>query len=350
MIELIGLEKPALASMLEQMGQPRMRASQLWHWLYHQGAADFSRMTSLSKEFRALLSREFTIFRPKVPETRESADGTIKWLLDMNGAMVETVYIPEEDRGALCVSSQAGCALGCGFCRTGSMGFTRNLTAAEIVGQVLAARDILGEWPTPTQEGRKISNIVLMGMGEPLSNLDNVSAAARIMYDDSGIGISRRRITLSTAGIADRIPDVAGLGVKLAVSLHFSDNETRSRFMPVNRKYPLETLMAACRKFQSAAKQTRVTFEYLMIAGVNDSEADASRLIKLAKGLDAKFNLIPFNGWEGCALEPSSPAAMQRFAAILKKAGLAAPIRVSRGADIGGACGQLAGRKFLDNQ
>jgi 23S rRNA (adenine2503-C2)-methyltransferase len=341
-ISLIGLERVQLRDALAPLGLPPFRVRQLWHWIYHRGVRDFAAMTTLGKDLRGGLQQHFTLARPVVALEQTSRDATRKWLLRFaDGKQAETVFIPETDRGALCLSSQVGCTLTCAFCHTGTQPLVRNLTAGEIVGQLLLARDSYGEWPTAS-EGRLISNIVLMGMGEPLFNYDSVAAALRIAMDPEGIAISRRRITLSTAGVVPLIPRVgAELGVKLAVSLHAPTDELRDRLVPLNRKYPIAELMAACRGYPGADNARRITFEYVMLKGVNDSPTDARALARLVAGIPCKFNLIPFNAWPGSAFECSSADAMTRFAQILNDAGYTAPIRTPRGRDIMAACGQL---------
>jgi len=341
-VNLIGFDRGELAGELEAMGEPAYRAKQLWHWIYHRGARDFSDMTSLSKDFRGNLAERFSIARPDVARAQISADGTRKWLLkfaDANEA--ECVHIPEDDRGALCVSSQVGCTLNCTFCHTGTQKLVRNLTAGEIVGQVMLARDDLNEWPSP-KEGRLLSNIVLMGMGEPFYNYDSVAKAVRIVMDNEGIAISRRRITLSTAGVVPMIRRCGEeLGVKLAVSLHAVTDELRDEIVPLNRKYPIAELLAACRDYPGSSQARRITFEYVMLKGVNDSVAEARALVKLLSGIPAKVNLIPFNPWPGAPYECAAPEAIRAFAAVLMKAGFIAPVRTPRGQDIMAACGQL---------
>jgi 23S rRNA (adenine2503-C2)-methyltransferase len=343
---LIGQTRAELADALLAAGDRRdglaMRARQLWHWLYHRGARDFAQMTSIAKDMRARLEQNFVIDRPGVADLRHSRDGTRKWLLRFaDGEEAECVHIPEADRGALCVSAQVGCTLTCRFCHTGTQKLVRNLTAAEIVGQVLIARDALGEWPTP--EGpRLLSNIVMMGMGEPLYNFDNVARALKIVMDGEGLSISKRRITLSTAGVVPMMRRAgAELGVNLAVSLHAVRDEVRDVIVPLNKKYPIAELLAACRDYPGANNARRITFEYVMLKGVNDSPADARELVRLIAGIPAKVNLIPFNSWPGAPYECSTPAAMRAFAEIVNDAGFSAPIRTPRGRDIMAACGQL---------
>jgi len=339
---LLGLERADLARLMAEIGEAPFRARQLWHWIYHQGASDFQAMTTLSKRLRDQLDAHFSVRRPAVKIEQRSEDGTRKWLLRFDdGNEAEAVFIPEEDRGALCVSSQVGCTLTCKFCHTGTQRLVRNLTAGEIVSQLLVARDSYGEWPSPTGE-RLLTNIVLMGMGEPLFNYDNVAAALRIAMDPEGIAISRRRITLSTSGVVPMIPRVGReLGVKLAISLHAVSDELRDVLVPINRRYPIAELIQACRDYPGADNARRITFEYVMLKGVNDSPADAKALARLVAGIPAKFNLIPFNPWPGSSFECSTGEAMQRFAEILNNAGYTAPLRTPRGRDIMAACGQL---------
>jgi len=339
---LAGLGRAELEAEVRGLGEPGFRARQLWHWIYHQGARDFAAMTTLAKGFRARLAEAYSLDRPRVVSAQVSMDGTRKWLLRLaDGQEVETVYIPEDDRGTLCVSAQVGCTLTCRFCHTGTQALVRNLSAAEIVGQIMTALDDLGDWPR-TREGRRITNLVMMGMGEPLYNYDNVAAAIRIVLDDQGLAISKRKITLSTAGVVPLIERCgAELGVGLAVSLHAVRDELRDQLVPLNRKYPIAELLAACRAYPGAHNARRITFEYVMLDGVNDSEADARELTRLLCDLPAKVNLIPFNPWPGAPFECSSKRAIARFAKILNDAGLSAPVRVSRGQDIMAACGQL---------
>ena len=339
---LIGLSRDELAAHLTQMGEKPFRAKQLWHWIYYRGETDFSRMTTLAKDFRARLAETCSLERPGITTELSSEDKSRKWLLKFaEGHEAECVFIPEDDRGALCVSSQVGCTLTCKFCHTGTQLFVRNLTAAEIVGQVMVARDSYGEWPAPAGE-RLLSNIVVMGMGEPLMNYDEVAKALHIIMDGEGIAISKRRITLSTSGIVPLIKRCGEeLGVKLAISLHAVTDELRNEIMPINRKYPLKDLLAACREYPGADNARRITFEYVMLKDINDSPADARALAKLVKGIPAKFNLIPFNPWPGVTYECSSQQAMRRFSNILNDAGYSAPIRQPRGRDIMAACGQL---------
>jgi 23S rRNA (adenine2503-C2)-methyltransferase len=339
---LFGLGRAALATELAAFGAEPFRARQLWHWIYHRGATDFAAMTSLSKTFREELAAHYGLQRPTVSRALTSIDGTRKWLLRFpDGQEVETVHIPEEDRGTLCVSSQVGCTLSCSFCHTGTQRLVRNLAAAEIVAQVMTARDYLGEWPSP-QSDRQVTNIVLMGMGEPLLNYDNVAEALKIVMDPEGLSISRRKITLSTAGVVPMIRRCgAELGVNLAVSLHAVRDDVRDRLVPLNRKYPIAELLDACRSYPGASNARRITFEYVMLKGVNDSPAEARELVRLLAGIPAKVNLIPFNPWPGAPFECSSDAAIEAFSDIVFAAGYSAPVRTPRGRDILAACGQL---------
>ena len=339
---LAGLSRDELAAELTALGEKPFRAKQLWHWIYHRGVTDFAEMTTLSKDFRQRLAETHAVRRPEVAVAQVSKDGTRKWLLRLaDGQEVETVYIPESDRGTLCVSSQVGCTLTCKFCHTGTQRLVRNLSPAEIVGQIMVARDGLGEWPSPA-EGRLITNIVLMGMGEPLYNYENVATAMKIAMDQEGLSVSKRKITLSTSGV---VPEMARCGreldVNLAVSLHATSDEVRDMIMPINKKYPLKMLLDACRNYPGTNNARRITFEYVMLKGVNDSEDDARRLIKLLKGIPAKVNLIPFNPWPGSFFECSDKATITRFADILSAAHISSPVRATRGEDILAACGQL---------
>jgi 23S rRNA (adenine2503-C2)-methyltransferase len=348
-IELIGLSKEELQQALTDIGEKPFRAKQLWQWLYFFGETDFNKMSNLSKNLRTKLADKFTITRPKIVAEQISADKTHKWLLEFNdGQRVEMVYIPENDCGAVCISTQVGCAVGCKFCHTGSQKLTRNLTAAEIVSQFMVARDTYGEWPSPTNEIRYLSNIVVMGMGEPLHNMENTIKALNILTDGDGIAISRRRITLSTSGVAPNIVSVMKeTGVRLAISLHAPNNDLRSAIMPINKRYPLEDVLSACREYQNNDGGRYITFEYLLLDGINDSLECAKELIALMKKykLKASFNLIPFNPWPGCSFKPSSNNRVHAFAHELESAGFAAPIRVARGQDILAACGQLKSQK-----
>lgn len=349
---LIGLTRAELAQRLVQAGvaerQARMRADQLWRWMYHYGAADFLAMSNVAKGLRGDLAGAFSLARPVVLERQISVDGTRKWLIALGpGVEVEAVYIPDVGRaGALCVSSQVGCTLTCKFCHTGTQKLVRNLTAAEIVAQVMLARDELEEWPTPERPlndgDRRLSNIVFMGMGEPLYNLDEAAKAIEVISDGDGLAISRRRITVSTAGVAPQIPELgARTGAMLAISLHATNNPLRDVLVPLNKKYPLEALFAAIRAYPGLSNARRVTFEYVMLKGVNDSLAEAKALVRLLAGVPAKINLIPFNPWPGAPYECSDWATIEAFAEVLNRAGYASPIRTPRGRDILAACGQL---------
>ncbi|WP_424814241.1 23S rRNA (adenine(2503)-C(2))-methyltransferase RlmN [Roseococcus sp. YIM B11640] len=342
--DLVGLTREELAEEMAAIGEKPFRAKQLWHWIYHQGVRDFAVMNSIAKPLQAKLAERFTIGRPGISTEQTSTDGTRKWLFKWrDGQEVETVYIPDDDRGALCISTQVGCTLSCSFCHTGTQKLVRNLGTAEIVGQFMAARDSYGEWPTPKgEEGRRVSNIVVMGMGEPLYNYEATARALNIVMDHEGIALSRRRITLSTSGVVPMM-DKCGeeLGVNLAVSLHAVRDDLRDELVPLNRKYPIAELLAACRRYPGASNARRITFEYVMLRGVNDSEAEAHELVRLLRDLPAKVNLIPFNPWPGSAYQTSTPEAVRRFAAILNDAGYSSPIRRPRGRDILAACGQL---------
>jgi 23S rRNA (adenine2503-C2)-methyltransferase len=345
---LCGMTRAELAAALVAAdvvpaAKAKMRATQLWRWIHHYGVTDFERMTDVAKDTRATLSQAFTLVRPEIVERQVSKDGTRKYLIRLApGIEVETVYIPDVGRaGALCVSSQVGCTLNCTFCHTGTQALVRNLTAAEIVAQVQVARDDLEEWPSP-KEDRRLTNIVFMGMGEPLYNLDHVAAAIDIIADNEGIAISRRRITVSTSGV---VPELHDLGEKtqamLAISLHATNDALRDVLVPLNKKYPLDQLMAGIRAYPGLSNARRVTFEYVMLKGVNDTPAEAKALLQLLKGIPAKINLIPFNPWPGTAYECSSWSTIEAFAAILNRGGYASPIRTPRGRDILAACGQL---------
>ena len=349
-INLVGLTREQLRDALIAAGTPekqaKMRVGQIWQWVYHWGVRDFGAMTNLAKDYRALLDRHFTIERPEVVTRQISADGTRKYLLRIAGGHeVEAVYIPEEGRGTLCISSQVGCTLTCSFCHTGTQKLVRNLTAGEIVGQVMVARDDLGEWPEPGQgsiQDRLVSNIVLMGMGEPLYNFENVRDAMRVVMDGEGIALGRRRITLSTSGVVPEIARTAEeIGCQLAISFHATTDEVRDRLVPINRKWNIATLLAALRDYPRLSNSERITFEYVMLKGVNDSDADARRLVKLIAGIPAKINLIPFNEWPGAPYQRSDWERIEAFADIVYKAGYASPIRTPRGEDIMAACGQL---------
>ncbi|MFC7702884.1 23S rRNA (adenine(2503)-C(2))-methyltransferase RlmN [Plastorhodobacter daqingensis] len=349
-VNLVGLTREAMRDALIAAGtnekQAKMRVGQIWQWIYHWGVRDFAAMTNLAKEYRALLDQAFTVTIPEIVSRQISEDGTRKYLVRIAGGHeVETVYIPEEGRGTLCISSQVGCTLTCSFCHTGTQKLVRNLTAAEIVGQIMLARDDLGEWPVPgapKDETRLISNIVLMGMGEPLYNFDNVRDAMRIAMDGEGISLSRRRITLSTSGVVPEIAKTAEeIGCLLAVSFHATTDEVRDKLVPINKKWNIETLLNALRDYPRLSNSERITFEYVMLKDVNDSDADARRLVKLISGIPAKINLIPFNEWPGSAYQRSDWSRIKAFADIIYKAGYASPIRTPRGEDIMAACGQL---------
>lgn len=341
-INLVGLSRAELEAELKSFGLPAFRARQLWHWIYHRGATAFDVMTTIAKDTQAKLAAHYALDRPEMSRAQQSLDGTSKWLLKFgDGSEVESVHIPEEDRGTLCVSSQVGCTLTCKFCHTGTQRLVRNLTAAEIVQQVLVARDRLSEWPAPP-DGRLISNIVMMGMGEPLYNFDEVAKALKIVMDHEGIAISKRRITLSTAGVVPMMKRCGEeIGTNLAVSLHAVTDEVRDVIVPINKKYPLAELIQACRDYPGVNNARRITFEYVMLRGVNDSPADARALVKLIRGIPAKINLIPFNAWPGAPYECSSDEAIQVFGDIVNAAGYASPVRTPRGRDILAACGQL---------
>jgi 23S rRNA (adenine2503-C2)-methyltransferase len=352
---LVGLSRAELAEQLGSIGVPehqrKMRVQQLWHWMYVRGAQTFADMTSVSKVLRAELEQHFTVDRPEVVAEQISEDGTRKWLLRLPSGLageraheVECVYIPETDRGTLCVSSQVGCTLNCSFCHTGTQRLVRNLTPGEIAGQVMVARDRLNDWvdrETPNSN-RLVTNIVMMGMGEPLYNFDAVRDALLIVSDNEGIGISRRRITLSTSGVVPNITRAGDeIGVMLAISLHAVRDELRDELVPLNRKYPIAELLEACRNYPGLSNSRRITFEYVMLKGVNDSLDDAKRLVKLLKGIPAKINLIPFNPWPGSAYECSDWDQIEKFSEYVFNAGYSSPVRTPRGRDILAACGQL---------
>ena len=345
---LCGLTRAELAAALVAadvvpLAKAKMRATQLWRWIHHYGVTDFERMTDVAKETRAALAEAFSLTRPEIVERQVSKDGTHKYLIRLGpGIEVETVYIPDVGRaGALCVSSQVGCTLNCTFCHTGTQALVRNLTASEIVAQVQVARDDLEEWPSP-KEDRRLTNIVFMGMGEPLYNLDNVAASIDIISDNEGIAISRRRITVSTSGVVPQLHDLGeNSQAMLAISLHATNDTLRDVLVPLNKKYPLADLMAGIRAYPGLSNARRVTFEYVMLKGVNDTPAEAKALVQLLKGIPAKINLIPFNPWPGTEYECSSWSTIEAFAAILNKGGYASPIRTPRGRDILAACGQL---------
>ena len=348
---LVGLTRDALRNALMSAGtsekQSKMRTGQLWQWIYQKGVREFDQMTNLSKEYRTLLANNFVVAIPEVVSKQVSTDGTRKYLVRIAGGHeVETVYIPEKDRGTLCISSQVGCTLTCSFCHTGTQKLVRNLTAGEIIGQVMLARDDLGEWPesgrNPVNTARLLSNIVLMGMGEPLYNFENVRDAMKIAMDPEGIQLSRRRITLSTSGVVPEIARTATeIGCLLAISFHGTTDEVRDKLVPINKRWNLEALLEALRDYPKVSNSERITFEYVMLKGVNDADEDAHRLVQLIKGIPAKVNLIPFNPWPGAPYERSSNNRINAFAEIIYQAGYASPVRKPRGEDIFAACGQL---------
>jgi 23S rRNA (adenine2503-C2)-methyltransferase len=347
-VELVGLSKDQIRAELEATGlEPRhakLRAKQIWHWIYNRGVSDFSAMSDIAKPQRGWFAERLAISRPEVVEAQVSSDGTRKWLLRTHdGHDFEMVFIPDADRGTLCVSSQVGCTLNCRFCHTGTMQLVRNLEPAEIVGQVMLARDALGEWPSQP-EGRMLTNIVMMGMGEPLYNFDNVRDALKIVMDGDGLGLSRRRITLSTSGVVPMMARAGEeIGVNLAVSLHAVSKEIRDEIVPLNRKYGIEQLLEACAAYPGANNARRITFEYVMLKGKNDSDEDARELVRLIRKyrLPAKVNLIPFNPWPGATYECSEPERIRAFSNIVFESGISAPVRTPRGRDIDAACGQL---------
>ena len=345
-MSLIGLSPDDLKTALVEAGIAQnaapMRARQLWNWIYVHGARDFASMTNLAKDFRGLLAEHFTLARPEIVTEQISEDGTRKWLLRCGpGIEFETVFIPEPGRGTLCVSSQVGCTLNCRFCHTGTQKLVRNLTPGEIVGQVMIARDALNDWPS-TAEGRRLTNVVMMGMGEPLYNFDNVKAAIAIIADGDGLALSKRRVTLSTAGVVPMIRRAGEeIGSSLAISLHSARDDVRDVIVPLNRKYKLAELLQACRDYPGVSNSRRITFESVMLKGVNDSAADARELIKAIRGIPAKINLIPFNPWPGAPYECSDWEQIEKFAEIVNRAGYASPVRTPRGRDIMAACGQL---------
>ena len=350
-VNLVGLTRDALRDVLTTNGTPekqaRMRVNQIWQWVYQWGVRDFDAMTNLSKTYRAELSEAFVIKIPEIVTKQVSEDGTRKYLVRIAGGHeVETVYIPETDRGTLCISSQVGCTLTCSFCHTGTQKLVRNLTAGEIIGQVMLARDDLGEWPEPGKSTRDtqrlLSNVVLMGMGEPLYNFDNVRDAMKIAMDPEGISLSRRRITLSTSGVVPEIAKTAEeIGCMLAVSFHATTDEVRDKLVPINKKWNIEALLDALRAYPKASNSERITFEYVMLKDINDSDEDARRLVQLIKGIPAKINLIPFNEWPNAPHQRSDWNRIKRFADIVYAAGYSSPIRKPRGEDIMAACGQL---------
>ncbi len=356
--ELVGLAKDQIRSALEAAGlepkSAKLRAKQIWHWIYHRGVGDFAVMTDIAKAQHGWLAERFVITRPDVVEAQVSTDGTRKWLLRTHdGHDYEMVFIPDADRGTLCVSSQVGCTLNCRFCHTGTMKLVRNLEPAEIVGQVMLARDALGEWPKEgeaksdesyTADGRMLTNIVMMGMGEPLYNFDHVKQALKIVMDGDGLGLSKRRITLSTSGVVPMMARAGEeIGVNLAVSLHAVTKEVRDEIVPINKKYGIDELLSACAAYPGANNARRITFEYVMLKDKNDSDADARELVRLLRHYDlpAKVNLIPFNPWPGAPYECSTPERIRSFSNIIFEAGISAPVRTPRGRDIDAACGQL---------
>jgi len=347
---LVGMSREGMREALIAVGTPekqaKMRVGQIWQWIYHWGIREFDLMTNLSKDFRAMLAEQFVVAVPEVVTRQESADGTRKWLVRIAGGHeVEVVYIPETNRGTLCISSQVGCTLTCSFCHTGTQKLVRNLTSAEIIGQVLVARDELNEWPEQgarNVEARLLSNIVLMGMGEPLYNFENVRDAMKIAMDPDGIQLSRRRITLSTSGVVPEIARTAQeIGCQLAISFHGTTDEIRDKLVPINKRWPLADLLEALRAYPKVSNSERITFEYVMLDGINDSDADAHRLMRLIEGIPAKINLIPFNEWPGAPYKRSSNNRIRAFADIVHNAGYSSPVRRPRGEDIMAACGQL---------
>lgn len=355
LVNLLGLSRSQLAEELDKLGLPpreiKMRVTQLWNGIYTRGLTDFSHMTTLSKDLRERFAQAFSLARPEIVTEQKSTDGTRKWLLrlasdrpGMPGPEVEAVYIPEEGRGTLCISSQVGCTLNCTFCHTGTQNLVRNLTAGEIVGQLLVARDALGEWPNSNRnaDNRLVTNVVMMGMGEPLYNFDNVRDALDIVSDGEGLSLSKRRITLSTSGVVPEIIRAGDeIGSMLAISLHAVNDETRNKLVPLNKKYPIAELLEACRNYPGLSNARRITFEYVMLKGVNDGLEDAKALVRLLSGIPAKINLIPFNPWPGSPYECSDWATIEKFADVVNRAGYASPVRTPRGRDIMAACGQL---------
>ncbi len=363
LVDLVGLDQNEVGAQLEMLGlsprEARMRRAQLWNWVYVNGLTDFEQMSNVSKSARQMFATRFMLKRPEIVSEQVSSDGTRKWLFrfsdpkhpNLPAVDVETVYIPENSRGTLCVSSQVGCTLNCSFCHTGTQMLVRNLTAGEILGQILMARQLLGDFPNgvrptdglvPKQDTRAITNVVMMGMGEPLFNFDNVKKALLIASDGAGISLSKRRITLSTSGVVSHIGRAGNeIGVMLAISLHAVNNELRDELVPINKKFPLEELLAACRTYPGLSNARRITFEYVMLKGINDSDADARELVRLLARIPAKINLIPFNPWQGSPYECSSWERIETFADIVNRAGYASPVRAPRGRDIFAACGQL---------
>ena len=340
--DLLGLSQHSLKILIKDLDFPEFRANQIWHWIYRAGFTDFKKMTNISKDLREFFSKIFFISRPDISSQNISQDGTVKWLLKLNdGNEVETVWIPEPGRGTLCISSQVGCTLTCKFCHTGTQKLVRNLSTAEIVGQVMLVMDYIGDWPA-AKENRNLTNIVLMGMGEPLYNYNNVKEAAKIIMDHTGISLSRRRITLSTSGLVPEI-DKCGkeLGLNLAISLHATTDNLRNKLVPINRKYNLKALLNSVRNYATISNSRRVTWEYVMLKGINDSVKDATQLLKLINGIPSKINLIPFNQWPLSPYECSDQIDINKFAKIIMDAGFASPIRKPRGRDVMAACGQL---------
>jgi 23S rRNA (adenine2503-C2)-methyltransferase len=341
-LNLLGMSAEDLEATITAAGLPKFRARQLWRWVWRHGLTSFDEMSDLGKPVREKFTAMFSLDRPVVTSRMQSTDGTIKWLLRFaDGNEAETVYIPDKDRGTLCISSQVGCTLTCSFCHTGTQKLVRNLSAGEICGQVMLAMDELGDWPAGKPD-RRLTNIVLMGMGEPLFNYENVAKAMRIVMSGEGVGVSKRRITLSTSGVVPEIARCgAELGVNLAISLHAVRDELRDELVPINRKYPLAALIEACRSYPGLSNARRITWEYVMLDGVNDSDEDCAALLKLIRGIPSKLNLIPFNPWPGSPYECSSDERIEAFAAKVLKAGYASPVRTPRGRDILAACGQL---------
>ena len=341
-VKVVGLSQSELADLVEQLGEKPFRAKQLWSWIYNRGVSDFEEMTNIAKITRQKFAENFIIDRPAISQDHLSSDGTRKWLLKFDdGNEAEVVYIPEADRGTLCISSQIGCTLSCTFCHTGTQKLVRNLEPREIVQQIMVARDALDEWPS-TREIRLISNVVFMGMGEPLYNYDNISKALKIIMDKEGIALSRRRITVSTSGVVPQIEQCGQeLGVNLAISLHAVNDELRNQIVPLNKKYPIEELLAACRNYPAVSNSRRMTFEYVMLKDINDSLKDAKALVKLIEGIPAIVNIIPFNPWPGTIYECSDQSRINEFVRIVNKAGFPCPIRTPRGRDKLAACGQL---------
>jgi len=344
-VNLLGLSPDALKEALAAAGVPEkaapMRVRQLWNWIYVHGARDFAAMTNLAKDFRVQMDEGLSLARPEIVTEQVSSDGTRKWLLRSGGQEFETVFIPEPGRGTLCVSSQVGCTLNCRFCHTGTQKLVRNLTPGEIVGQVMVARDALGDWPS-TKEDRRVTNVVMMGMGEPLYNFENVKTALAIVADGDALALSKRRVTLSTAGVVPMIKRAGEeIGSALAISLHAVRDDIRDVLVPLNKKYPLKELLDACRHYPGVSNARRITFEYVMLKGVNDSLAEAKELVRVIRGIPAKINLIPFNPWPGAPYECSDWEQIEKFAEIVNRAGYASPVRTPRGRDIMAACGQL---------